>query len=122
MKSVAFPWTDKNSALILASVGAIQSVVRLTLHFLQLTPDLSKLVPEFIPVFIYLFIYLCIMYILILLRLVAFYPAESYLEWGQAIFERNVISQNAQQLIVTKFHQIVFEEETNTFWSEQGFA
>lgn len=122
MKSVAFPWTDKNSTLILASVGAIQSVVRLTLHFLQLTPDLSKLVPKFIPVFIYLFIYLCIMYILILLRLVAFYPAESYLEWGQAIFERNVISQNAQQLIVTKFHQIVFEEETNSFWSEQGFA
>lgn len=119
MKSVAFPWTDKNSTLILASVGAIQSVVRLTLHFLQLTPDLSKLVPEFIP----LFIYLCILYILILLRLVAFYPAESYLEWGQAIFERNVISQNAQQLlIVTKFHQIVFEEETNSFWSEQGFA
>lgn len=99
----------------MASVGAIQSVVRLTLHFLQLTPDLSKLVPEFIPVFIYLFIYLCIMYILILLRLVAFYPAESYLELGQAIFERNVISQNAQQVIVTKFHQIVFEEETNTF-------
>ena len=62
------------------------------------------------------------MYILILLRLVAFYPAESSLELGQAIFERNVISQNAQQLIVTKFHQIVFEEETNTFWSEQGFA
>lgn len=62
------------------------------------------------------------MYILILLRLVAFYPAESYLEWGQAIFERNVISQNAQHLIVTKFHQIVFEEETNSFWSEQGFA
>ena len=119
MKSVAFPWTDKNSTLILASVGAIQSVVRLTLHFLQLTPDLSKLVPEFIP----LFIYLCILYILILLLLVAFYPAESYLEWGQAIFERNVISQNAQQLlIVTKFHQIVFEEETNSFWSEQGFA
>ena len=55
------------------------------------------------------------MYILILLRLVAFYPAESYLELGQAIFERNVISQNAQQLIVTKFHQIVFEEETNSF-------
>ena len=50
------------------------------------------------------------------------YPAESYLEWGQAIFERNVISQNVQQLIVTKFHQIVFEEETNSFWSEQGFA
>lgn len=118
MKSATFPWTDKNSTLILASVGAIQSVVRLTLHFLQLTPDLSKLVPEFIP----LFIYLCILYILILLRLVAFYPAESYLEWGQAIFERNVISQNAQQLIVTKFHQIVFEEETNSFWSEQGFA
>ena len=120
MKSVAFPWTDKNSTLILASVGAIQSVVRLTLHFLQLTPDLSKLVPEFIPVFIYLFVYN--VYILILLRLVAFYPAESYLEWGRAIFERDVISQNAQQLIVTKFHQIVFEEETNSFWSEQGFA
>ena len=116
MKSVALPWTDKNSTLILASVGAIQSVVRLTLHFLQLTPDLS------IYSSIYLFIYLCIMYILILLRLVAFYPAESYLEWGQAIFERNVISQNAQQLIVTKFHQIVFEEETNSLWSEQGFA
>ena len=66
--------------------------------------------------------YLCIMYILILLRLVAFDPAESYLEWGQAIFERNFISQNVQQLIVTKFHQIVFEEETNSFWSEQGFA
>ena len=91
MKSAAFPWTDKNSTLILASVGAIQSVVRLTLHFLQLTPDLSKLVPEFIP----LFIYLCILYILILLRLVAFYPAESYVVWGQAIFERDVISQKA---------------------------
>ena len=50
------------------------------------------------------------------------YPAESYLEWGQAIFERNFISQNAQHLIVTKFHQIVFEEEANSFWSEQGFA
>lgn len=119
MKSVAFPWTDKNSTLILASVGAIQSVVRLTLHFLQLTPDLSKLVPEFIPVFIYLFVYN------VYFNFIAFgsvYPAESYLEWGQAIFERNFISQNVQQLIVTKFHQIVFEEETNSFWSEQGFA
>lgn len=49
-------WTDKNSTLILPSAGAVQSVVRLTLHFLQLSPDFFK-ISVGIYSCIYLFIY-----------------------------------------------------------------